>query len=180
MPVDYFDTQRLTARHWRRHLADATERRALEEALSGILTARVLEHLPPSLQLSHHGGRVSDWISACAAQSDVLLVQEAGHPVGLLILAAGAGASGDREIHIGYLLAETAWGRGLASELVAGLVSAMEAGEPVILVAGVGRENPASARVLRKCGFRLSRARCVPGTDIYVRCTKPPPIDRRR
>ncbi len=171
MQVQSFSTGRLSVRDWRCDIKIAGRRKALEGALGGLLSARVLAHLPPPLQLARHGGCVSRWITARAAESDVLLVCDTatGRLIGLLILAAGAPASGHREIHVGYLLAEEVWGRGLASELVSGLVAALQGHGPVTLVAGVARDNPASARVLQKAGFRSRAGHSTAQTDMFIR-----------
>jgi RimJ/RimL family protein N-acetyltransferase len=68
----------------------------------------------------------------------------AGHVV--TFLRDGAG---DREL--GYWLARSLWGRGVASAAVAAFV-ADEPRRP--LVAHTAVHNPGSARVLEKCGFR--------------------------
>ena len=57
------------------------------------------------------------------------------------------------EVRLGYLLAETAWGSGLASELVCGFVDWCRRQEIASIVGGVGSENIASRRVLEKNGF---------------------------
>ena len=76
----------------------------------------------------------------------------------LLFLAEWA-ASSAVEIRVGYLLAEPYWGRGFASELIAGLVAWCRQQPSVeFLAGGVAADNPASARVLEKNGFRQSTA----------------------
>ncbi len=62
----------------------------------------------------------------------------------------------ERELRLGYIVAEDMWGRGIASEIVDGFVSWCR-GEDAILsiAAGVGNDNPASKRVLEKNGFVL-------------------------
>jgi ribosomal-protein-alanine N-acetyltransferase len=72
-------------------------------------------------------------------------------------------------VHLGYLLAEEAWGKGYGTEIVSGLAKAYERQSPILLVAGVDIGNPASARVLEKAGFQRSEARSTPDVDMYVR-----------
>ena len=71
------------------------------------------------------------------------------------------------DVRLGYLLAEQAWGRGLASELVGGFVCWYEA-NPAIrhLVAGVDQDNVASVRVLEKNGFVPSVRTDESGTEL--------------
>ncbi len=141
-----FGTERLEVVDWAPVLADAAARRRLEAELARVLTPAVLVSLPEALAMR---SPVGEWIDARAAEGRVLLVRgrAGGALLGLLILAEVAPG----EAHLGYLLAEHAWGRGLATELVWGLVAG--AG-PVRWRAGVDAGNPASARVLEKCGFR--------------------------
>ncbi|MHA3977002.1 GNAT family N-acetyltransferase [Halovulum sp. GXIMD14794] len=159
MVPDFF-TVRLEVADWGPVLANGEARRWLEAELAGVLTPAVLAPLPKALALD---GAVGDWIDARAAESRVMLVRDrdGGALLGLLILAEAAPG----EAHLGYLLAERAWGRGVATELVRGLMA--EAG-PVRWRAGVDAGNPASARVLEKCGF-LPEARSPDGATMFVR-----------
>jgi RimJ/RimL family protein N-acetyltransferase len=59
-----------------------------------------------------------------------------------------------RTAEIGYWLAEPFWGRGIATGAVRALVPvAFETTGIVRLEAGIFSDNPASMRVLEKCGF---------------------------
>jgi len=59
-----------------------------------------------------------------------------------------------RTAEIGYWLAEPFWGRGIATDAVRSLVPvAFERMGMVRLEAGIHSDNPASMRVLEKCGF---------------------------
>lgn len=173
MPTDRFTTARLSIHSWRPLIKDRAARQTLEAALSRILTPGVLAYLPPALQIEQRGETLATWIDAREAESEVLLVEwkDSGAVVGLVILAPDPGAAPRPTIHVGYLIAEPAWGRGVASELLIGLVAAMENDGPVQLVAGVDRANAASARVLRKAGFVRAPDLSTPATDTYVRTT---------
>ncbi len=168
--MDRFDTDRLSVRHWRGALEGAA-RAELEADLAAILSPAVLAPLPPSLHWDGARESLPGWIEARAAESDVLLVtgRESGALLGLMILAPDPEAPEGPALHLGYLLAETAWGKGYASELVQGLVAARTGQGPLRLIGGVERSNPASARVLVKAGFAVDPALSDPGTEIYVR-----------
>ena len=59
-----------------------------------------------------------------------------------------------RSAEIGYWLSETFWGQGIVTDAVTSLVPvAFEQYDIVRLQAGVFSNNPASMRVLEKCGF---------------------------
>ena len=114
---------------------------------------------------------MSSWIDARAEESDVLLVQrkDSAALIGLVILAGDSALAAVLDLHIGYLFAESAWGQGFASELLEGLVAWTGRARPVRLVGGVGKDNPASARVLEKAGFRIEASLSTPETDVFVR-----------
>lgn len=171
MAVASFTTKRLRVAHWKDALADPLRRETLKGELQGILTPPVLMHLPPALDVA--GRDLDAWIDARAGESEVLLVRSrgVGALVGLMILATDQGAS-PATLHIGYLLAETAWGRGLGSELLEGLVSAVSG--PCVLVGGVGRDNPASSRILEKAGFVEDETLSDTQTRILVRTIPDP------
>ena len=155
MPITTFETQRLKIRDWTAALADPARRSALELALRSILSPAVLAPLPPPLQLTEGPGDLAAWVDARAAESDVLSITEkaTSQLVGLVILAQIPEPADQTTVHIGYLFAEVAWGQGLASEMLQGLVFATRADAPLKLLGGVDVSNPASARVLQKAGF---------------------------
>lgn len=100
--------------------------------------------------------RARAWIDERDRESPTCLVvdRESGQPVGLLILFEVPLDIGTVDVRIGFVLAERVWGRGYATELVAGLVEWARAQLPVAtLTGGVATSNPASARVLTRNGF---------------------------
>lgn len=175
MRIDPFFTERLSVRDWRPMLGDG--RAGLEADLAAMLTPPVLKHLPPALQLGPEG--ISGWIDARARESDVLAVERKadGALTGLVLLAPepdpapepAPGAQAPPHLHIGYLLAESAWGQGLATELLQGLVPALAESGPARLLGGVDEANPASARVLEKAGFTRDADLSAPPVDVYAR-----------
>ena len=172
MPLDDFKTDRLAVRNWSAELADPVRRGTLETELGPILTPPVLAHLPRPLQLGGSPDALSDWVSDRAAESDVAVIVEVATTslIGLLILATEEEAVAPRTVHLGYLFAEWSWGKGYASELLAGLVTAAQQdGQPLKLVGGVGKDNPASARVLQKAGFTIDTGASTSETEIFVR-----------
>ena len=149
-----FDTPRLRVGPW--HLLADTGGLDLESVVTGILTEATTQALPEAWRGDFSLERARDWIGERDGESPTLLVVErqSARPAGLLILFEIATVSGSVDVRIGYLFAEDAWGRGLATELVAGLI-AWARSHPAIetLTGGVDPGNPASARVLIKNGF---------------------------
>lgn len=147
-----FTTPRLDVSEWHspRH-----HQRDLDATVASILTPAVTEPLPPSWHGRYPPDRARKWIDERDAEGPCLLVveRESREPVGLVILFESDVADGV-EVRLGYLLAEGAWGRGLASELVGGFVAwCREQSALGSIVAGVETTNPASAEVLLKNGF---------------------------
>jgi [ribosomal protein S5]-alanine N-acetyltransferase len=64
---------------------------------------------------------------------------------------------GGEEVEVGYAVAAGRWGRGLATEMAAGLVAHAEEHGLAGLVAYTEPTNAASRRVMEKVGFRYER-----------------------
>jgi RimJ/RimL family protein N-acetyltransferase len=109
------------------------------------------------VQLSGAQSQIADWIATREAVTQVWLIETATDLIGLLFLFSTAERDA-RTCQVGYLFAENAWGQGYATEAVSGLVTHLQTGPPVTLLAGVTRGNPASAHVLLKAGFQRLRA----------------------
>ena len=151
MPLfQQFGTEWLAVAHWADTIAVPVARRGLVKQLPNLLTPDVIAHLPPFFDLTDQN--IDQWIDARDAESDIYMIREIGTDaiIGLMFLTPPF----NNDIHLGYLLGQTAWGKGYASELLSGLVLHVPK-TGFRLLGGVGRENPASAHVLRKTGFQL-------------------------
>lgn len=95
-------------------------------------------------------------MAVCAPQGDLW---------GVLICAQTA----PQELHIGYIIGQAQWGKGLASELILGLCQAARSADIKTLIGGVARDNPASARVLEKAGFQAAPNPNDPASDLFVK-----------
>ena len=151
-----FDSERLVVSEWHR----AVERTGLDLARSivELMTPLTTRSLPESWRGDYSLERAQRWIAERDAESPTLLVtdRQTGEAIGLLIVFLDSSADEDSggDARLGYLLSDSVWGQGLASELVAGLVgwSKTRAGIAT-LTAGVEASNVASQRVLLKNGF---------------------------
>ena len=151
MPLfQQFGTERLSVAHWAETIAVPVARRRFATQLPDLLTPNVIIHLPPFFDLTDQN--MDQWIDARDAESDIYLIRETSTDaiIGLMFLTPPY----NNDIHLGYLLGQTTWGEGYASELLAGLVLHVPK-TGFRLLGGVGRENPASAHVLRKTGFQI-------------------------
>jgi ribosomal-protein-alanine N-acetyltransferase len=152
-----FRTRRLVVGEWH-ELSDRYQLDLLE-VVGDILTPTTTAELPPHWQGAYPRERAAAWIEARDDVSPSLLVVEhrTARAIGMLILfeTTAEHEAGQTEIRVGYVLAESAWGRGIASELVGGL-AAWGRSRPSIasMAAGVADHHHASARVLVKNGFR--------------------------
>jgi ribosomal-protein-alanine N-acetyltransferase len=153
-----FKTARLVVGDWHAITGDAGI--DLPTALSSMLTQTTTRALPSAWRGDFSVDRAQRWITERDGESPTLLVidQRSNEPVGLVILFdTQTEQNREVDVRIGYLLAESAWGNGLATELVRGLVSWARSERSIrCLVGGVARHNVASARVLTKNGFSLS------------------------
>lgn len=152
-----FSTSRLLVKQWHSLASEDVEEQDLASVVAGMLTAPVTRSLPPGWQGSYTVERATEWIQERDREGTALLVVELAErkAVGLVILFESASVgSGGAELRLGYLLAESAWGKGLATELLLGFVEWCKQNNVASVVGGVERENAASRRVLEKAGFR--------------------------
>lgn len=149
-------TDRLVAAEWH-SLAD---RHGLDlvSIASELLTPATTDALPSAWHGSFDRERAARFVASRDQESPTLLVLEKDtmRPVGIAILFEVIDETGGRsvDVRLGYVLAEPFWGRGMASELVSGLVEWARAHPSIsTLSGGVALGNPASARVLSRNGF---------------------------
>lgn len=89
------------------------------------------------------------------AEFPLLLIHEHVGTAARLVGGIGLHRDEDQQIELGYWLTPDAWGRGIATEAGAAVVSAArESFRLKRLVSGHFIDNPASGKVLRKLGFR--------------------------
>lgn len=149
-----FDTDRLIVKEWRALVASDKD---MAEAVVSILTPRVTQSLPEGWQGEYTVNRASRWVAERDQEGATLLVLDGSSktPIGLMILFESEEGDSGRCIRIGYLLAESAWGQGFASELLEGFVGWCRTTDTSSVIGGVARENIASRRVLEKNGFAI-------------------------
>jgi tellurite methyltransferase len=146
-----FETERLLVTHRAETIAVPEAQRRLVTQLPDLLTPDVIARVPPFF-FDLMDQNMDLWIGARDSESDNYLIREIGTGaiIGLMFLTPPF----NNDIHLGFLLGQSAWGKGYASELLARLVLHVPK-TGLRLLGGVGRENPASAHVLRKSGFQL-------------------------
>lgn len=137
---------------WHSFTPDEWPQQNLDIAVQGLLTERVTKNLPPIWQGPYNLSRARQWIKERDKEGVTLLAVDTAseQAIGMIILFE-SDASGN--LRLGYLLNESAWGKGFASELVGGFVSWCRHHDIHSVTGGVERSNVASRRVLEKCGF---------------------------
>jgi len=166
-----FRTARLRVRDW--HAAERAGGGVdLPDVVASMLTEPVTRWLPPAWQGPYSRTRAAAWIADRDSEGPVLLVEshEEGDAVGLVLLFEEARAAGDGvDVRLGYLLAESAWGRGLGGELLGGFVAwCRRRGDIRAVIGGVAPENLASIRLLERHGFARG-PEPGPGDDLEYR-----------
>ncbi len=164
-----FETARLTVREWH----SMSDRHDID--LPAFVATALTETTTAALPVAWHGDFTSDrarrWIAGRDAESATLLAieRDTNDAIGLVILIELAAEKPPGiDLRVGYIIVESAWGRGLASELVGGLVEWARTQESIRTVsAGVTEDSFASARVLTKNGFRAAPDPSA-GETIYV------------
>ncbi len=149
-----FETGRLGVGPWH-EVADRLDV-DLARVVAEMVTVRTTVALPESWRGELSVERARGWINDRDAGASMLLVTEfpSEQPVGILVLGEVPLAGPGVDLRIGYLFAESAWGRGLATELVSGLIDWARTQRRIrTLTGGVDPANRASVRVLEKCGF---------------------------
>ncbi|MCG9755460.1 GNAT family N-acetyltransferase [Shewanella insulae] len=129
----------------------SSERTTLLARIPHILTAPVVEHLPPYFHGIDSVELADTWLTRMLAESRFFQVKfTTDETIGFLF----AYVEDETQAHIGYLLAKEAWGKGLASELLQGFIHEASRSTPwVKLIGGVDHANLASAHLLKKLGF---------------------------
>lgn len=97
----------------------------LADVVRAMLTERVTRSLPTSWQGAYSVQRAHEWIKERDCEGTTLLAVDRSSrmAVGLAILAESVAEQvSGTEVRLGYILSESAWGKGIASELIQGLV----------------------------------------------------------
>ncbi|MFV1962836.1 MAG: GNAT family N-acetyltransferase [Acidimicrobiia bacterium] len=153
-----FETDRLVVDDCSRLLTGDTAEESRNTFVVSLLTEAVTHDLPPGWQGSYDTSRAASWFTERQRESTVLLIvnRSDGHPVALLILSESDNSHRPPDIRLGYMIDESAWGKGLATEVVAGFAKwCRTSGTIRSVIAGVADSNSASARVLQRNGFVL-------------------------
>lgn len=146
-----FNTSRLTVIELTPEIDQMMSARLLAR-IPELLTPAVVSNLPPYFHDIDSATAAQQWLDQLLSDSRLFILehQESGLIIGFLFTSVET--NGD--VHIGYLLAEDFWGRGLATELLQELVIyGKHQPNWKTLVGGVDLHNVASRHLLLKLGF---------------------------
>ena len=85
----------------------------------------------------------------------LILDRTSKNAIGVLIMVESGAELSGRVVRIGYMLAESVWGQGIATELLNGFVHWCKTVGVSTVMGGVERDNISSRRVLEKTGFEV-------------------------
>lgn len=153
-----FVTQRLLVKEWHSFGSGEWREQELADLVVRMLTEPVTRSLPTPWRGTYTSARAREWITQRDSEGSTLLAVDrgSGDALGLMILHELERDDGrGTDVRLGYLLAEPAWGRGIASELLGGFVTWSRKQPSIVsLAGGVEADNAASIRVLERNGFR--------------------------
>lgn len=146
-----FTTSRLTVSEISGDIAQL-ELTELFDRVAELLTPSVVKNLPPYFHGVTSQSDAQRWFERMVSESRLFVVKHNG--LDTIIGFLFAYVEHDFDAHIGYLLGESYWGKGYASELLSGFINkASEETKWVKLVGGVDKSNKASSCLLLKLGF---------------------------
>ncbi len=144
-----------TARLFVSEISDHTPSSELSNLLTlipKILTPAVVAHLPAYFHGIESTVQARIWLEQMTEQSRLLVVSESNTREAIGFIFAFVDETNDA--HIGYLLTESHWGQGLASELLRGFIIQVKCTQNWLkLIGGVDRTNITSTKLLLKLGF---------------------------
>ena len=124
-------------------------------ATAKLLSPKVVESLPSNFKNINSLSDAEGWYNNMLSESRLFRVNLADTDtiIGFVFVFV----EDDIDAHIGYLLGESYWGQGYATELLEGLITFMTLENQIRrLIAGVARNNIVSSKLLHKLGFKIS------------------------
>lgn len=163
-----FTTDRLSILHWNFIAQQSPYQEASMPSVLSIMTPNVTKALPDGWQQLDTHDKAKNWVTERLQDSHfyALTLTDTHEIIGYLFLYT---ESGSKALRLGYLLAESHWGKGLGSELVKGLVAWCKQTQLVTAISGgVEQDNIGSIKVLEKNGFYQSDEELPEGMLLYT------------
>ncbi|MDK2594302.1 GNAT family N-acetyltransferase [Pseudoalteromonas obscura] len=136
-----------------------------------ILTPSVVSFLPQDWQSPPQDCRAHHWLNDKLKEAEIYIavpkqssLNSTYIPLGMAIVH-----SEQYNAHLGYLIAEQAWGKGYGTELLSGVMDYLKHNTAIQTVhAGVDPSNLGSIRALEKCRFELAQASVAGKNSFYI------------
>ena len=132
------------------------DKKELYQSIIKILTPEVVSQLPPYFSGIDSRESAQAWFERMLDESLLFLVYqtELQQLIGFSFIYLEQTNEGQKNAHLGYLLAQGSWGKGFASELVSHLIAHIKTRDLAdTLIAGVDESNLASISLLKKLDF---------------------------
>lgn len=131
----------------------------ITEQICHIMSPQVTQSLPEGWQNidTHHQAEI--WMNEQIKQSCFHLIRLKTNNalIGFMFIYHTEANQTPFDIRIGYLIAEQYWGKGMATELIKGLINRCQLSSNIkSIIGGVEAENIGSIKVLQKNGFKLT------------------------
>lgn len=146
-----YTTQRLAVEQIHPDQAPSERTELLGQAVQ-LLSPAVVQSLPPDFHGITSIAKAATWLLKITREAQLFTVRlsQNNELLGFVFLHH----HGDTG-HMGYLLGETHWGKGYASECLGGFIQWCQGEKAVsVLIGGVEKNNLASRRLLEKLGFK--------------------------
>lgn len=164
-----FETDRLVVQDWHSFPPSFFQDIDLPGIVSQVMTKKVTAELPDHWRGDYPRQRAEQWIKERDHEGPTLMIvmRETQRAVGFMILHDLSEDQTGSQLRLGYMLAESCWGQGVGSEVIAGLTDWAKHNAVESIVGGVTPANLASQRVLLKNRFALADS-SVDGTSELI------------
>lgn len=157
-----FVTENLSVKSWKPSLNDSKSLNTLIQEIMEMLSDEVTKFLPQEWAEINSAEKSKKWILERDAESSVFIarIKETQVFAGLIILSdENQDLEKRAELHMGFMLSQEYWGKGLGNEMIAGLVSWCQNEKDISsITGGVIQGNHASAKILKNNGFTESNS----------------------
>ena len=168
-----FQTERLSIQSWSLLSSNSSGEYSFAEKIVKILTPSATKYLPDNWQCISNVEEAETWIQNRLNEAKLLTVKllSSGEISGIVILHELALQEGENiDIHLGYILGESFWGKGLGNEVVNGFIQyCISLNYINSIIAGVAKSNIPSIKILEKNGFQLQNSVNLSKTETFMK-----------
>lgn len=121
-------------------------------SITELLTPKVVGSLPPYFRNINSLSDAQNWYKKIVSENRLFMVKHTGTnaTIGFVFVFV----ENDTDAHVGYLLGESYWSKGYATELLKGLIDfIIHENKIKRFIAGVDTNNTVSSKLLHKLGF---------------------------